>query len=126
MFSLFLLNGKDRKGQLSLQSNKEWVQVHFHSYNKHSYTIVLLEFIKVIILLLLCIFLAFLLFILLEILSSFCTISPIHPYAIHLLCLAGIDAQVVQFTPGDKVGDDLPILQIIPSAMAVSLENLCS
>ena len=30
----------------------------------------------------------------------------------HLLCLAGVDAQVVQFTPGDKVGDDPPILQI--------------
>ena len=32
----------------------------------------------------------------------------------HLLCLAGVDAQVVQFTPGDKVGDDLPVLQIVP------------
>ena len=32
----------------------------------------------------------------------------------HLLCLAGINAQVVQLTPGDKVGDDLQVLQIIP------------
>ena len=32
----------------------------------------------------------------------------------HLLCLAGIDAQVVQFAPGNKADDDLPILQIIP------------
>ena len=32
----------------------------------------------------------------------------------HLPCLAGINAQVVQFTPGDKVGDDLPELQIVP------------
>ena len=28
----------------------------------------------------------------------------------HLLCFADVDAQVVQFTPDDKVGDDLPVL----------------
>lgn len=31
----------------------------------------------------------------------------------HLHCLAGFDAQVVQFTPGNKAGE-LTVLQIIP------------
>ena len=43
-----------------------------------------------------------------------CSLSSLPPEIDHhLLCLAGVDAQVVQFTPGDKVGDDLPVLQIV-------------
>ena len=38
----------------------------------------------------------------------------------HLLCFAGINARMVQFTPVDKVGDDLPVLQI------VSLHHMCN
>ena len=44
-----------------------------------------------------------------------CSLSSLPPEIHHhRLCLAGTDAQVVQFTPGDSVGDDFPVIQIVP------------
>ena len=50
-----------------------------------------------------------------------CSLMILAPEIHHrLLCLAGVDAQAVQFTPGDNIGDDLPVLQIVP------LRHTCS